>query len=104
MKKTLILASGWATFVSGVLLLPLPLPLPFPAGPVLVLTGCAILTPHSKSFRRGVQRVRFRYVWLSRGVDKLTAKSPRMVKAMLDQTSPIALERLARLRAGRAPA
>jgi hypothetical protein len=103
MKKFLILTGGWTTLTSGVLLLPIPLPLPFPAGPVLVLIGCAILTPHSKTFRRGVQRIRFRYGWLSRGMDKLTLKAPRMVKSMLDRTSPLALERYARLRALRVP-
>lgn len=104
MKKAFILAGGWTIFGSGVLLLPVPLPLPFPAGPVLVLVGCAILTPHSKSFRRGVQRIRFRYGWLSRGMDRLTDKAPRMVKSMVDRTSPLALERYARLRSVRVQA
>jgi hypothetical protein len=104
MKKFFILAGGWLTFGSGVLLLPVPLPLPFPAGPVLVLIGCAILTPHSKTFRRGVQKVRYRYGWLSRGMDKLTERSPAMVKTMVDRTSPVALQRYERLRALRAQA
>ena len=99
MKRFLILAGGWTTLVGGMLLMPVPLPLPFPAGPVLVLIGCGILTPHSKTFRRGVQRLRFRYAWLSRGMVKLTGRAPRIVKSMVDQTSPLALERHARVRA-----
>jgi hypothetical protein len=104
MKRILILTGGWLTFVSGVLLLPVPLPLPFPAGPILVLIGCGILTPHSKTFRRGVQQLRFRYGWLSRAVDRLSQRAPRIVKSMVAQTSPLALERHARLRAERAQA
>jgi hypothetical protein len=96
MKRFFILSGGWLTFVLGVLLLPVPLPLPFPAGPVLVLIGCAILTTHSKPFRRGVQKLRFRYGWVSRTLDKLTHRSPRMVKTMVARTSPVALERQAR--------
>jgi hypothetical protein len=99
MKRILILAGGWITFVCGVLLLPIPLPLPFPAGPVLVLIGCAILTTHSKPFRRGVQKLRFRFGWISRVMDKLTRRAPRMVKIMVQRTSPVALERRARLQA-----
>jgi hypothetical protein len=82
----------------GVLLLPVPLPLPFPAGPVLVLLGCAILTPRSKRFRRAVQRARFRFAWLSQGMDKLAARAPSSVKLMMAQTSPLPLKRHARLR------
>lgn len=102
MKKFLILAGGWTVFVSGVLLLPIPLPLPFPAGPVLVLVGCAILTTHSKSFRRGVQRLRYRYGWLSRVMDRLSNRAPGSVKTMVGRTSPLALERLAKQRMLRA--
>ena len=99
MKRLLILAGGWVTFVCGVLLLPIPLPLPFPAGPVLVLIGCGILTTHSKTFRRAVQQLRFRYGWLSRGIEKLTHRAPRVVKSMAERTSPLELERHARLQA-----
>ena len=102
MKKFLIIVGGWTVFVLGVLLLPIPLPLPFPAGPVLVLIGCAILTPHSKTFRRAVQRVRYRYAWLSRVMDKLTSRAPASVKTMVERTSPWPLERQARWRTLRA--
>jgi hypothetical protein len=101
MKHILILTGGWLTFVSGVLLLPVPLPLPFPAGPVLVLIGCAILTTHSKWFRRGVQKLRFRFRWLCRTMDKLAHRSPPMVKSMVERTRPVALERQARVQAPR---
>jgi len=104
MKKILIVSGGWVVFGSGVVLLPVPLPLPFPAGPVLILIGSAMLTPHSKTFRRGVQHVRHRYGWLSRGMDKVACKAPGSVKAMMARTSPVALERRARLRSARAQA
>jgi hypothetical protein len=98
MKNFLLVPAGWLSFVSGVLLLPVPLPLPFPAGPLLILLGCAILTPRSKPFRRAVQRLRYRFSWLSRGMDRLAARAPSRVKAMMAQTSPRPLERHARLR------
>jgi hypothetical protein len=108
MKKFLILAGGWLTFGSGVLLLPVPLPLPFPAGPVLILVGCGILTPRSKTFRRGVMQVRYRFGWLSRGMDTVCNRSPRIVRSMVgpmvECTRPVALERRARLRAVRVAA
>lgn len=98
MMKILLLAFGWATFGCGVLLLPVPLPLPFPAGPILLLIGCAILTSHSKTFRRGVQRLRFRYGWLSRAMIRCASRAPRMVKLLVERTNPLVLERLARMR------
>jgi len=98
MKNFLLVPAGWLSFVSGVLLLPIPLPLPFPAGPVLILLGCAILTPRSKPFRRAVQRVRYRFSWLSNGMDRLAVRAPSSVKVMMAQTSPLALKRYARLR------
>lgn len=96
--KILLVLVGWVSFGLGVLLLPVPLPLPFPAGPLLVLVGCAILTPRSKPFRRAVQRVRFRFSWLSHAMDKLAARAPSSVRTMMEQTSPLPLERQARLR------
>jgi hypothetical protein len=98
MKTFVLVAAGWLCFVLGVLLMPVPLPLPFPVGPILVLLGCAILTPRSKSFRRGVQRVRHRFGWLSRGMDRCATRAPASVKSMMAQTSPRPLERHARLR------
>jgi hypothetical protein len=97
-KNILLVGAGWVSFGLGVMLLPVPLPLPFPAGPVLILFGCAILTPRSKPFRRAVQRARLRFSWLSRGMDRLAARAPSSVKAMMAQTSPLALKRHARLR------
>ena len=104
MKRALIVSGGWVVFGLGVLLLPVPLPLPFPAGPILILVGSAILTPHSKTFRRGVQRLRHRFGWLSRAMDTLARRAPPNVQTMMERTRPIALERFARLRADRAQA
>ena len=100
-RKTLILASGSTITVVGALLTPVPLPLPFPAGIMLFLVGCAILTTHSKPFRRGVQRLRHRNGWLSRGLEYLTRRAPRRVKTMEAATRPVALGRYARMRARR---
>jgi hypothetical protein len=100
-QKFLILAGGWFITVIGALLTPIPLPLPFPVGIMLFLIGCAILTTHSKMFRRMVQRMRHRNDWLSHGLEYITRRAPRRVKHMVAKTRPIALGRHERMRARR---
>jgi hypothetical protein len=81
MKKFLILAGGWFLTVVGALLspVPMPLPVPFPIGITMLLVGCAILTTHSKSFRRGVQYIRHHNRWLSRGLEFVARWVPEAV-------------------------
>lgn len=98
MKRFLILAAGWVLIVLGALTTPLPIPLPFPVGMMVFLVGCAILTAHSKPFRRAVQRLRHRNGWLSRGFEQITRRAPSQVKAMEQATRPLALGRQARMR------
>ena len=102
MKRFLILAGGWTITVVGAVLTPIPLPLPFPLGIMMFLVGCAILTTHSKPFRRGVQYIRHHNAWLSRALEKITHRAPQRVKTMEYRTRPIAFGRHARRRAGRA--
>ncbi|HEY3637973.1 MAG TPA: hypothetical protein VGK90_07445 [Rhizomicrobium sp.] len=102
MKKFLILAGGWFLTIVGGILTPIPLPLPFPLGIMMFLVGCAILTTHSKPFRRWVQYVRHHNGWLSRGFEKLTHRAPQRVKTMEAVTRPVALGRKARMQARRA--
>jgi len=101
MKKFLILAGGWVVTVVGAILTPIPLPLPFPLGIMMFLVGCAILTTHSKMFRRWMQHLRHRNSWLSHGLEKLTKRAPNRVKTMVELTRPVALGRHARMRARR---
>jgi hypothetical protein len=98
MKKFLILAGGWLLIITGALVTPLPIPLPFPVGIMVFLVGCAILTAHSKAFRRGVQQLRHRNSWLSRGFERITRRAPSQVKTMEESTRPVALGRQARMR------
>jgi membrane protein implicated in regulation of membrane protease activity len=102
MKKFLILAGGWFLTIVGGILTPVPLPLPFPLGIMMFLVGCAILTTHSKPFRRAVQQLRHRNGWLSHGLEKLTHRAPRQVKTMEAVTRPVALGRKARMQSRRA--
>lgn len=102
MKKFLILAGGWTITIVGGLLTPIPLPLPFPVGITMFLVGCAILTTHSKTFRRGVQYLRHHNAWLSRGLEMITHRMPARVKAMVHRTRPLAHGRHARMRERRA--
>jgi hypothetical protein len=83
-QKFLILAGGWILTVVGALLtpIPLPLPFPFPIGITMLLIGCAILTTHSKAFRRGVQYIRHRNAWLSRALEFITKHTSDIVEKM----------------------
>jgi hypothetical protein len=101
MKRFLILTGGWAVTIVGALLTPIPLPLPFPLGIMMFLAGCAILTTHSKFFRRLVQYLRHHHGWLSRGLEFITRRAPRQVKTMEEATRPLAFGRQARMRARR---
>lgn len=101
MKRLLILGGGWAVIAAGALLMPVPVP--FPAGAMMFLIGCAILTAHSKSFRRSVQYVRHQHAGLSRALETITERAPRRVKTMVHHTRPLALGRRDRMRARRAP-
>jgi len=99
MKKLLILTGGWIITVVGAILTPIPLPLPFPVGIMMFLLGCAILTTHSKPFRRWVQHLRHHNDWLSRGLEFVTRRAPNRVKTLEAVTRPVALGRRARMRA-----
>ena len=82
MKKFLILAGGWFMTVIGAILtpIPMPLPFPFPIGITMLLVGCAILTTHSKPFRRGIQYIRHHKGWLSRGLEAVARHVPSVVE------------------------
>jgi hypothetical protein len=130
MKKFLILAGGWFLTIVGAILtpIPMPLPFPFPIGITMLLVGCAVLTTHSKAFRRGIQYVRHHNGWLSRGlewvarhtsevIEKVThrftqhrdgwfsrkvkaigTRLPAIVREMVHRTAPHAHGRKARMR------
>jgi hypothetical protein len=75
--------------------MPIPIPL-IGLGPLLA--GCAILTAHSKSFRRGLQRIRHRFQWVSRRFDPFRERGPRAIRHMVHRTRPSVLLRHARMR------
>jgi hypothetical protein len=77
-------------------ILPLPVPIPF-IGAVPVLLGCAILSSHSRFFRRGLQNLRHRSAFISRSLEHLALRSPHNVKAMIRRTNPHALARYLRM-------
>jgi len=97
MRKFFILTAGWALVVVGLVLTPAPVPIPL-IGIVPLLTGCAILSANSKTFRRALQRLRHRFAFVSRRLEGLRHRMPRQVKTMIRRTNPRALLRLARLR------
>lgn len=99
MKKFLILAGGWIVTLAGAVVTSLPVPMPFPVGITLFLAGCAILTAHSKAFRRGVQYLRHHHAWLSQALDSASARAPARVRALMQRTRPLAFGRRARIRA-----
>lgn len=98
MRRIFFVCLGWTLVVIGALLTPAPVPIPL-AGLGPLLLGCAILTAHSKSFRRGLQRVRHRFAWLSARFEAYAEKAPRAVRHMVRRTRPVVLMRHARMRA-----
>jgi hypothetical protein len=98
MRRIFFVGLGWTLVVLGVVITPMPVPIPMIGlGPLLI--GCAILTAHSKSFRRGLQRTRARFGWLSRRFDQFRERGPRAVRHMVHRTRPSVLLRHARMRA-----
>ncbi len=85
--------------VVGLLLTPAPVPIPL-IGVVPLLAGCAILSHHSRLFRRGLQRLRHRYRVVSRFIEHFGARAPAHVKVMVSRTDPRAVARHLRRRSG----
>jgi hypothetical protein len=98
MRRIFFVAIGWTLVVIGAVVMPMPVPIPG-IGIAPLLIGCAILTAHSKSFRRGLQRLRHRFDWLSRRFEQFTERGPQAVRAMVRRTRPLVLRRYARMRA-----
>ena len=98
MRRIVFVTLGWTLVVLGAVMTPMPVPIPMIGiGPLLL--GCAILTAHSKSFRRGLQRVRHRFSWLSRRFEQFRERGPLAVRHMVHRTRPSVLLRHARMRA-----
>ncbi len=98
MRRIFFVGLGWTLVVIGAVVMPMPLPIPLIGfGPLLI--GCAILTAHSKSFRRGLMAVRHRFQWLSRHFDRFMHRGPLAIRAMVRRTRPGVLMRHARMRA-----
>jgi hypothetical protein len=98
MRRIFFVGFGWTLIVVGAVVMPLPVPIPLIGlGPILI--GSAILTAHSKSFRRLLQRVRYRFGWLSLRFDGFTHRGPQAIRQMVRRTRPLVLMRHARMRA-----
>jgi uncharacterized membrane protein YbaN (DUF454 family) len=100
MRRIVYIIAGWALVIFGILITPTPIPIPL-IGVVPFLIGCAILSQHSKVFRRFLQYLRHRYQWFSKTIEGPANRMPAMVKHMIRRTNPIAHVRLARIRAHR---
>jgi len=100
MRRYFYLVAGWALLIFGAAITPMPIPIPL-IGLVPFLLGCAILSHHSKVFRRFLQYVRHRFEWFSLTIERTAHRMPGIVKHMIRRTNPIAHVRLARKRAHR---
>jgi len=98
MRRIFFVGAGWTLIVIGGVITPMPVPIPLVGlGPILL--GCAILTAHSKSFRRGLQRLRHRFDFVSTTFDRFHARGPHAIRHMVHRTRPSVLLRHARMRA-----
>ena len=104
LRELLLVLAGWLIMAFGLVLLSIPVPLPVPVSPVLMLIGVAVLTAHSRLFRRWLRLTRHRHSWLSRGLETVGARAPRSIKAMVYRTRPAVVERFVRRRTARAGA
>jgi hypothetical protein len=100
LRRVLLLAVGWVCLIGGIIITPMPIPIPL-IGIVPFLVGAAILSQHSKAFRRAFQYLRHRYEWFSAMMERGAHRTPVMVKHMIRRTNPVAHVRLARMRARR---
>jgi hypothetical protein len=100
MKRVFYLVIGWLLLIGGLLITPMPIPIPL-IGVVPFLLGCAILSQHSKVFRRFLQYVRHRFEWFSRSIENTAHRMPMMVKHMIRRTNPKAHARRNRMRENR---
>lgn len=96
MRKLSVIALGWALLIGGLLIIPMPVPVPL-IGAVPMLLGCAILTSHSRYFRRGLQNLRHRSAFVSRSLEHLAHRGPHYAKVMIKRTNPHALRRYLRI-------
>ncbi len=99
MRRWILLAVGWGLLGAGAVLCVTPVPVPL-IGVLPLLTGCAILSSHSKAFRRRMQRLRHRFGFFSRWLERSLHRFPKHVKVMIRRTRPHALHRHARMKSG----
>jgi hypothetical protein len=97
LRKFLYLILGWTLLIVGLALTPAPVPIPL-IGIVPLLLGCAILSQHSRRFRRFFQWLRHRYRFISRWLENFAHRAPASVHRMLRRTNPRAIERFLRRR------
>ena len=88
-RKLMVMAAGWGLLVAGAILCVTPVPLPL-VGVLPLLTGCALLSAHSKLFRRRIQRLRHRFESLSLWLDRFLHRAPALVKVRLPLASMVA--------------
>lgn len=100
MRRAFYLVLGWLLLIGGLVITPMPIPIPL-IGIVPFLVGCAILSQHSKVFRRFLQYMRHRFEWFSRRIESVAHRMPGIVKHMIRRTNPVAHVRLARKRSHR---
>lgn len=102
MRKLIVITGGWSLVGAGAVLCLAPVPIPL-IGTLSLLTGCAILSAHSKPFRRRVQRLRHRFAFLSHWLERFLHRAPKLVKVMIRRTRPHALRRRAQMQKRREP-
>jgi uncharacterized membrane protein YbaN (DUF454 family) len=100
MKRAFYLVIGWLLLIGGIIITPMPIPIPL-IGVVPFLVGCAILSKHSKVFRRFLQYMRHRFEWFSKTIESTAHRMPLMVKHMIHRTNPKAHVRRLRMRSRR---
>lgn len=92
-----MVSGGWSLLAAGSLLMVTPVPVPL-IGVVPFLAGCAVLSAHSKRFRRRIQALRHRFDFFSRWMERFFHRAPAYVRLMIRKTRPHAIHRQARIK------
>ncbi len=74
---SVLIATGLVTF-----------PTPIPIGAALIAAGCALVLADSRSARRGLLKLRYRYPGFSEQLRRGTRYLPRWMRRVLEHTDP----------------
>ncbi len=87
-KTPIKLIVGWILFIVGLITAPLPLPI----GQFIALIGLSLLVSESHFMRVGMQKVRRKFPFICKQMNKAYPYLPKFLKKVIDHTDPMHLD------------